>query len=68
MSKAPRQRRRSAKDNLAEKQDQGTRVRELAKQYNLTTKELIAFLEDLGVDVKDDKSALDSGHRRVNRI
>ena len=59
MSKAPRQRRRSAKDNLAKKQDQGTRVRELAKQYNLTTKELIAFLEDLGVDVKDDKSALD---------
>ena len=60
MSKAPRQRRRSAKDNLAEKQDQGTRVRELAKQYNLTTKEFIAFLEDLGVDIKDDKSALDS--------
>ena len=60
MSKAPRQRRRSAKDDLAKKQDQGTRVRELAKQYNLTTKELIAFLEALGVDVKDDKSALDS--------
>lgn len=59
MSKAPRQRRKPAKNNRAEQQNQGARVRELAKQYNLTTKELIAFLEDLGVEVKDGKSPLD---------
>ena len=48
MSRAPRQRRRSAKDNHEENQEQGTRVYELAEQYNLTPQELIAFLKDLG--------------------
>ena len=59
MSKAPRQRRRSAKSNREEKQDQGMRVYELAKQYNLTTKELIALLEEHGVRGKKDMSSLD---------
>ena len=59
MSKAPRQRRRSAKSNREEKQDQGMRVYELAKQYNLTTKELIALLEVHGVRGKKDMSFLD---------
>ena len=59
MSKAPRQRRRSAKSNREEKQDQGMRVYELAKQYNLTTKELIALLEAHGVRGKKDMSSLD---------
>ncbi|MYB95941.1 translation initiation factor IF-2 [Candidatus Poribacteria bacterium] len=59
MSKEPRQRRRSAKGNREEKQDQGTPVYELAKQYNLTTKQLIALLEEHGVRVKNDMSSLD---------
>ena len=60
MRKAPRQRRRSAKENPEKKQDQGTPVHELAKQYNLTTKELIALLAERGVRVKNDMSSLDS--------
>ena len=59
MSKAPRQRRRSAKSNREEKQDQGMQVYELAKQYNLTTKALIALLEEHGVRGKKDTSSLD---------
>ena len=59
MSKAPRQRRRSPKGNREKKQDRGTRVYELAKQYNLTTKELIALLEEHGVRGKKDMSSLD---------
>ena len=59
MSKAPRQRRRPAKSNREEKQDQGIQVSELAKQYNLTTKELIALLEEHGVRGKKDTSSLD---------
>lgn len=62
MSKEPRQRRRPAKRNREEKQDrgQGTPVYELAKQYDLTTKELIAVLEEHGVRVKNDMSSLDA--------
>ena len=60
MRKAPRQRRRSAKENPEEKQDQGTPIHELAKQYNLTTKELIALLAKHGVRVKNDMSSVDS--------
>ena len=62
MSKEPRQRRRPAKRNREEKQDrgQGTPVYELAKQYDLTTKELIALLEEHGVRVKNDRSSLDA--------
>lgn len=59
MSKEPRQRRRSTKGNREEKQDQGTPVYELAKQYDLTTKQLIALLEAHGVRVKNDMSSLD---------
>lgn len=59
MSKAQRQRRRSAKNNREESQTSGTRVYELAKEYNLTNKELIALLEEHGVRVKNGMSALD---------
>ncbi len=60
MSRAPRQRRRSAKDKREENHEQGTRVYELAEQYDLTTQELMAFLKDLGVRVKNDMTSLDS--------
>ena len=60
MSKEPRQRRRSAKGNREEKQDQGTPIYELAKQYNLTTKELRVLLEEHGVRVKNDMSSIDA--------
>ena len=59
MSKEPRQRRRSAKGNREEKRGQGTPVYQLAKQYDLTTKQLIALLEEQGVRVKNDMSSLD---------
>ena len=59
MSRAPRQRRRSSKDNREKNHEQGTRVYELAEQYNLTTQELIGFLKDLGVRVKNDMTSLD---------
>ena len=59
MSKEPRQRRRSTKGNREERQDRGTPVYELAKQYDLTTKQLIALLEEHGVRVKNDMSSLD---------
>lgn len=60
MNKEPRQRRRSAKGNREEKQDRGTPVYELAKQYDLTTKQLITLLEEHGVHVKNDMSSLDA--------
>ena len=59
MNKAPRQRRRSAKQNREPQQPQGTPVYELAKQYDLTTKALITLLEEHGVRVKNDMSSLD---------
>jgi translation initiation factor IF-2 len=59
MTKEPRQRRRSTKGNREAKQDRGTPVYELAKQYDLTTKQLIALLEEHGVRVKNDMSSLD---------
>ncbi|MXZ00660.1 translation initiation factor IF-2 [Candidatus Poribacteria bacterium] len=59
MSRAPRQRRRSTKDNRAENHRRGTRVYELAEQYDLTTQELIAFLKGLGVRVRNDMTSLD---------
>ncbi|MYA72931.1 translation initiation factor IF-2 [Candidatus Poribacteria bacterium] len=60
MNKEPRQRRRAPKGNREEKQDQGTPVYELAKQYDLTTKQLITLLEEHGVRVKSDRSPLDA--------
>ena len=59
MNKAQRQRRKPAKGNQEESQVPGTRVYELAKEYNLTNKELIALLEEHGVRVKNGMSALD---------
>lgn len=60
MSKAPRQRRKDAKDNREEKQGRGMRVYEFARQCNLTTKELIAILEEHGVRGKKEMSSIDS--------
>ena len=59
MSRAPRQRQRSSKDNRERNQEQRTRVYELAEQYDLTTQELIAFLKGVGVRVKNDMTSLD---------
>ena len=59
MSKAQRQRRKSAKGSQGESQVSGMRVYELAKEYNLTNKELIALLEEHGVRVKNGMSSLD---------
>ena len=60
MNKEPRQRRRSAKGNREDKRDQGTPVYQLAKQYDITTKELITLLEAHGVRVRNDMSTLDA--------
>ena len=60
MAKAPRQRRRSAKNNREANQNSGTPVSKLARQYKLTSKELIAILENHGIPVKNEKSSLDS--------
>ncbi len=59
MSRAPRQRQRSSKDNRERNHEQRMRVYELAEQYDLTTQELIAFLKDVGVRVKNDMTSLD---------
>ncbi len=59
MSKAQRRRRKSTKDSQEESQVSGMRVYELAKEYNLTNKELIALLEEHGVRVKNGMSSLD---------
>ena len=59
MSKAQRQRRKPAKGSQEENQVSGMRVYELAKEYNLTNKELIALLEEHGVRVKNGMSNLD---------
>lgn len=59
MSRAPRQRRRSSKDNHERNHEQRTRVYELAEQYDLTPQELIAFLKNVGVRVKNDMTSLD---------
>ena len=59
MNKAQRQRRKPAKGNQEKKQVSGTRVSELAKEYNLTNKELIVLLEERGVRVKNGMSTLD---------
>ena len=59
MNKAQRQRRKPAKGNQEESHASGTRVYELAKEYNLTNKELITLLEEHGVRVKNGMSSLD---------
>lgn len=60
MAKAPRQRRRPAKNNREANQNAGTPVSKLARQYKLTSKELIAILEDHGIPVENEKSSLNS--------
>ena len=59
MGKAQRRRGNPAKRSREENQVPGTRVYELAKEYNLTNKELIALLEEHGVRVKNRMSVLD---------
>lgn len=56
----PRQRQKSSKDNRERDHEQRTRVYELAERYDLTTQELIAFLKDVGVRVKNDMTSLDA--------
>ena len=60
MSRAQRQQEKPAKGSQEENRSSGTRVHELAKEYNLTNKELIALLEEHGVRVKNGMSSLDS--------
>lgn len=59
MSKAQRQRAKPTKGSKEESHVSGTKVYELAKEYNLTNKELIALLEEHGVRVKNGMSTLD---------
>ena len=59
MSRAQRQQGKPAKGSREESQVSGTRVYELATEYNLTNKELIALLEEHGVRVKNGMSTLD---------
>ena len=60
MSKAQRQRGKPAKGSQEESRTSGIRVYELAKEHNLTNKELIALLEEHGVRVKSGMNTLDS--------
>ena len=60
MSRAQRQPAKPAKGSQEESQVSGVRVYDLAKEYNLTNKELIALLEEHGVRVKSGMSPLDS--------
>ncbi len=54
-----RRQRKPAKGSQEKSQVSGVRVYEVATQYNLTNKELIALLEARGVRVKSGMSALD---------
>ena len=60
MGKAQRRRGNPPKRSREENRVPGTRVYELAKEYNLTDKELIALLAEHGVRVKNGMSVLDS--------
>lgn len=59
MKRSARQRQKPAQANREENQSARTRVYELAKQYNLTSKALITVLENHGVRVKNHMSTLD---------
>lgn len=59
MRESTRERRKSAKGDRKENKSPNIRVYELAKQYDLTNKELIALLEEHGVYVKSGMSGLD---------
>ena len=59
MNKAQRRRGKPNKGSRAESHVSGTRVYELAKEYKLTNKKLIALLEEHGVRAKNGMSVLD---------
>ena len=59
MNKAQRQRAKPTKGSQEESHVSGTKVYELAKEYNLTNKELIVLLAEHGVRVKNAMSTLD---------
>ena len=59
MRESAQERQRPAKGDRKENKSRNIRVYELAKQYDLTNKELIALLEDHGVRVKSGMSGLD---------
>ena len=59
MRESAQERQRSAKGDRKENKSRNIRVYELAKQYDLTNKELIALLEEHGVRVKSGMSGLD---------
>ena len=59
MNRATGQRRKSTKGNREMNQSPGIPISKLARQYKLTSKELIAILKDQGVQVKNERSALD---------
>ena len=60
MNKAPRQRRRPAKNNREATQNSGTPISKLAREHGLTSKELRAILENQGIQLKNEKSFFDS--------
>jgi len=59
MRRPERQKQKLAKANREENQSASTRIYELAKQYNLTSKTLIKVLENHGIRVKNHMSTLD---------
>ena len=59
MRESAQERQRSAKGDRKENKSRNIRVYELAKQYDLTNKELIVLLEEHGVRVKSGMSGLD---------
>lgn len=59
MRRPERQKQKFAKANREENQSASTRIYELAKQYNLTSKTLIKVLENHGIRVKNHMSTLD---------
>lgn len=59
MNKARRQRRKPTKPNREANQSSGMSISKLAKQYKLTTQELITRLKNHGVQVKNEGSPLD---------
>ena len=59
MKQDTRPRRRPTKNNQETNQNTGIPVSKLAREYKLTSRELIAILEEHGIQVKNEKSALD---------
>ena len=59
MNRATRQRQRSTRGNREASQRSGVPVSKLARQYKLTSKELITILRNQGLQVKNERSTLD---------